>query len=211
MKFPLPRGMVRLIGTPLLNALARSWRFRTFGPERLERAVADHRPHVFLLWHEAIFPLLWWHRGQGIAIVVSLGREGQYIGDYASGLGYRILPGSSSRGGARALLGAVRVLEEGGPVAITPDGPRGPHRCLKPGVVQAAQRAGAWIVPLHAVASPAWRLGTWDRLAIPKPRARITVGYGEPFLVAGGTGGLAEGITRCREAMIGLEREMQQG
>lgn len=210
MRFPLPRAVVRLVGTPLVNALARSWRYRTVAPERWERVIADQRSYVFLLWHEAIFPLLWHHRNRGIAIVVSLGREGQYLGDYASGLGYRILPGSSSRGGARALLGAVRVLEEGGPVAITPDGPRGPHRCLKPGVVQAAQRAGAWIVPLHATAAAAWRLGTWDRLAIPRPGAEVMVGYGEPFLVDPGPTGLAEGITRCREAMIELEAEMRQ-
>lgn len=208
MRFPIPRSAVRLIGTPLVNALARSWRYRTVAPERRERVAADSRPYVFMLWHEAIFPLLWWHRGQGIAIVVSLGRDGQYLGDYASGLGYRILPGSSSRGGARALLGAVRVLEEGRPVAITPDGPRGPHRCLKPGVVQAAQRAGAWIVPLHARGEPAWRLGTWDRLAIPKPRAEVVVGYGEPFLIGPGREGLTTGIDRCREAMIALEAEM---
>ncbi len=209
MRFPLPRGLVRAVGTPLVNALARSWRYRTVGAERWAWVIEDPRPYIFLLWHEAIFPLLWWHRDRGIAIVVSLGREGQYLGDYASGLGYRILPGSSSRGGARALLGAVRVLEEGGPVAITPDGPRGPHRCLKPGVVQAAQRTGAWIVPLHATAAPAWRLGTWDRLAIPKPRAEVVVGYGEPFRVGEGREGLADGIGKCREAMIELEAEMR--
>lgn len=210
MRVPVPRAVVRWFGTPLVNAVARSWRYRTVASERWERVSTDRRPYIFLLWHEAIFPLLWWHRHRGIAIVVSLGRDGQYLGDYASGLGYRILPGSSSRGGARALLGAVRVLEEGGPVAITPDGPRGPHRCLKPGVVQAAQRAGAWIVPLHATAEPAWRLGTWDRLAIPKPRAEVVVGYGEPFLIERGAEALAQGIVRCREAMIRLEAEMRQ-
>ncbi len=203
--------MVRLLGTPIVTGLARSWRFQTLGEERWQRVACQREPYLFLLWHEAFYPLLWRHRNLGIAIVVSLGREGQYLGDYASRLGYRILPGSSSRGGARALLGAVRALGEGSPVAITPDGPKGPWRCLKPGVVQAAQRAGAWIVPLHAIATPAWRLGTWDRLVIPKPGARITVGYGEPFRVAPGPEALTEGISRGREAMLELETEMQAG
>jgi len=205
----LPRGVVRVVGTPIVTGLARSWRYRTVGEERWQRVKGSGEPYIFLLWHEAFYPLLWHHRNLGIAIVVSLGREGQYLGDYASRLGYRILPGSSSRGGARALLGAVRALDEGSPVAITPDGPRGPWRCVKPGVVQAAQRAGAWIVPLHAIAEPSWRLGTWDRLVIPKPRATIVVGYGEPFRVARGAESLPGAIDRAREAMQTLEVEME--
>ncbi len=208
MRIPIPRAVVRLLGTPIVSGLARSWRFRTVGEDRWRRVEADHRPYIFLLWHEAFYPLLWAHREKGIAIVVSLGRDGQYLGDYASGLGYRILPGSSSRGGARALLGAVRALGEGSPIAITPDGPKGPRRCVKPGVVQAAQRSDAWIVPLHASAERTWRLGTWDRLMIPKPRARVVVGYGEPFRLDRRREALAQGILTCSEAMAALELEM---
>jgi len=200
--------MVRLIAAPLLRSLSRSWRFRTVGEERWKAAVADPRPFVFVLWHESILPLLWWHRDQGIAVVVSQGREGKYVGDYASRLGYRLIPGSSSRGGPRALLGAVRMLEEGATVAITPDGPKGPRREMKPGAVQAAQRAGAQLVPLHAVARPAWRAGSWDRLTIPKPRAEVVVGYGEPFVVGAGDDAVLEGVDRCRVAMATLEEEI---
>jgi lysophospholipid acyltransferase (LPLAT)-like uncharacterized protein len=200
--------MVRVCATPLVNALCRSWRFQVHAEDRWKRAVADPKPYIFALWHETILPLLWHHQDLGIAIVVSQGREGRYIGDYASGLGYRLLSGSSSRGGPRALLGAVRSLEEGHPVAITPDGPKGPRREVKPGVIQAAQRAGALVVPLHAVARPVWRAGSWDRLVIPKPRAAVLVGYGEPFRIGKGAAAVTEGIERCAEAMAALEAEM---
>ena len=108
----------------------------------MARAVQARRPHVFLLWHEALLPLLWHHRNQAIMIVVSEAREGQYLADFAASLGYRPVRGSSTRGAARALLGAVRELQAGHSVAFTPDGPRGPRRELKPGVVAAAQRGG---------------------------------------------------------------------
>ena len=78
------------------------------------------RPHVFLLWHEALLPLLWQHRRQSIAIVVSEARDGQYLADFAASLGYRAVRGSSTRGAARALLGAVRELQAGYAVAFTP-------------------------------------------------------------------------------------------
>lgn len=211
MKLAVPRGVVRLIGTPMVNALARSWRFHTLGEARWHDILARRVPYIFLLWHEALVPLLWHHRHRQIAIIVSQGREGRYLSDYASGLGYRILAGSSSRGGPRALLGAVRALREGNPVAITPDGPRGPRRELKVGVLQAAQRGDAWIVPLHATASPRWRLKSWDRMVVPRPRARILVGYGEPFAVGTGPLAIASAEDTAIRAMRQLEAEMIGG
>jgi lysophospholipid acyltransferase (LPLAT)-like uncharacterized protein len=209
MRFPVPPTLVRWFATPVVKALSRSWRYTTHHADRWEPIVARGEPYIFLLWHEAIVPLLWFLRHRGIAIIVSQGREGRYIGDYASGLGYRILSGSSSRGGPRALLGAVRVLAEGGAVAITPDGPKGPRREVKPGVVQAARRSGAWVIPLHATADPAWRVGSWDRLAIPKPGARVAVGFGEPFRLEKAREGMEADVARCEAALAALEAEMR--
>ncbi len=201
-------GAVRWIAAPVLKLLASTWRIRLVHEDRWRALYQALQPHVFLLWHEALLPLLWQHRGQGIAIVVSEAREGRYLSDFAASLGYRSLLGSSTRGGARALLGAVRELQAGRPVAFTPDGPRGPRRELKPGVVAAAQRGGAPIVPLHAEADRAWRLHSWDRLMIPKPGARVWVNYGQPFEVAPGEVGFAEGVDR---AVAGLDAVSRSG
>lgn len=194
---------VRRVAAPAIRPLAATWRLRTVHEDRWRPLYEARRPHVFLLWHEVLLPLLWRHRHQGITIVVSEAREGQYLADLALSLGYRTVRGSSTRGAARALLGAVRELQEGRAVAFTPDGPRGPRRELKPGVVAAAQRGRAVIVPIHAEASRAWRLHSWDRFMIPKPAARVVVTYGRPFEVAEGAAGLSAGledaITRLEE------------
>ena len=154
MKLQVPPAAARILAGPALRALAASWRIRTIDEERWRPLYDARRPHVFLLWHEALLPLLWHHRRQSIAIVVSEARDGQYLADFAASLGYRAVRGSSTRGGARALLGAVRELEAGYAVAFTPDGPRGPRRELKPGVVAAAQRGRSIVVPLHARGGP---------------------------------------------------------
>ncbi len=180
-----------------MRLLAATWRLRTVHEERWRPLYEARRSHVFLLWHEALLPLLWQHRKQSIAIVVSEAREGQYLADFAVSLGYRTVRGSSTRNAARALLGAVRELRAGHSVAFTPDGPRGPRRELKPGVVAAAQRGAGVIVPIHAEANRAWRLSSWDRLMIPQPAARVTVSYGRPFEVGPGEEGLAEGLAEA--------------
>ncbi len=208
MRLPLSRGIVRSTVAPMVGALSRTWRFQLRHDERWCSLRAAGTPFVFLLWHEAFLPLLWLHRHQNVAIVVSEGKEGRYLSEYAVRLGYRPIPGSSTRSGARALLASVRALSEGTPVAFTPDGPLGPRREIKPGLVHAAQRAGAAILPLHAVASAAWRFNSWDRLMVPRPLSRVKVGYGESFRVGPGDVGLRAGVARCAAALAELEREM---
>jgi lysophospholipid acyltransferase (LPLAT)-like uncharacterized protein len=190
-------GAARLLAAPAVRLLASTWRVRTVHETRWRAIQEAGKAHVFLLWHEVLLPLLWQHRGQPVAIVVSEARDGQYLADLAVSLGYRTIRGSSTRGAARALLGAVRELQLGRAVAFTPDGPRGPRRQLKPGVVAAAQRGAGVIVPLHAEADRAWRLHSWDRMMIPQPAARVTITYGRPFEVGPGERGLEAGLAEA--------------
>lgn len=203
-----PAVTVRLLG-PVMSMLARTWRIETLHEERWRAVHAAGTPHVFLLWHDALLPLLWHHRGRGVTIVVSEARDGQYLAEYARRIGYREAKGSSTRGGVRALLGAVRALRDGGAAAFTPDGPRGPRREFKGGVLVAAARGGATVVPLHAGADRAWHLRSWDRFMVPKPFARVRIAYGVPFEVVGGAAGIeAARVQACSELATAV-REVQ--
>ncbi|HEX7024773.1 MAG TPA: lysophospholipid acyltransferase family protein [Gemmatimonadales bacterium] len=209
MRLSLPPRLLVTVGGPLVALLARSWRFETRGEERW-RALADAgRPHVFLLWHDALLPLIWKHRNRQVTIVVSEARDGQYLTEFARRIGYRAARGSSTRGGVRALVGAVKALREGGTVAFTPDGPRGPRRVFKGGVLLAAQRGGVPVVPLHAAADRAWRLRSWDRFLVPRPGARVRVAYGVPFMVEPGEEGLAAAQRRAESELATLVREVE--
>ncbi|MEO5904794.1 MAG: lysophospholipid acyltransferase family protein [Gemmatimonadaceae bacterium] len=140
-------------------------------------------PILFALWHGQMLPLLWYHRDQGVAVVVSEHSDGEIIARILEWMGYRLIRGSTSRGADRALLGIVRTLKDGKDVAITPDGPRGPARNFAPGAVVASNRAGAPIVPTVAHVDKAWTLSSWDGFVIPKPFAKITIAYGQPTVV----------------------------
>lgn len=182
MRIRLKPRTVRALGQPLVSALAATWRFEADASIIADEVRAGRQACVIVCWHEEILPLLWYHRGIGIGIVVSEARDGQYLADLARTLGYQLVRGSSTRGGARALLGAVRALEEGVSVTFTPDGPQGPRRHFAPGAAMAAHRAGVPIVPIRASVSRAWRLRSWDRFVLPKPAARIRIHYGSPIL-----------------------------
>lgn len=144
----------------------------------LHAARAENRRVIFTLWHGELLPLLWQHRGENVAIVISEHRDGEIVAQIAESLGYATVRGSSSKAGTRALIGLMREIDAGRDGAITPDGPRGPAHVLAPGVAIAAHRTGALIVPIRARTTRAWRLKSWDRFLIPKPFARVDVHYG---------------------------------
>lgn len=208
MKFRPSPATVAWLTPPVVAALARTWRYREEGSTAWRELLAAGQPFAAALWHETLLMPLWRHRHLGVAIVVSEARDGQYLADAASRLGFPAVRGSSTRGGGKALLSAVRWMQEGGRVAFTPDGPRGPRRELKPGVVAAAQQAGAPIVVVHAVPARAWRFRSWDRFVVPRPFTQIRIRYSDPIEVAPGPEGLAQGIKDTAGALARLSREL---
>ncbi|MFN8645997.1 MAG: DUF374 domain-containing protein [Gemmatimonadales bacterium] len=172
--------MLSRLAVPAARLLARSWRMEVVRPEHPAAVAASGRAFVLLCWHECLLPVMWQHRGQGIAAVISQARDGEHLARFAATLGYRLIRGSSSRGGRRALAGAIRALRGGTPVGFTPDGPRGPRRVAKPGAFTAAVRGAALVLPVHVAARPAWRARSWDRFQLPAPWARVRLAYGAP-------------------------------
>lgn len=200
------RWLAKTFGPTLMRWLAQTWRIEVVGPERWSEAVARRQPYVLLSWHESLLPVMWHHRKLGIAALISEARDGQYLASFARRLGYRTIQGSSTRGGVKALRGAIRALEEGVPIGLTPDGPRGPRRVVKPGVVAAAGRGGALIVPVHAESKPAWRAKSWDRFLVPPPFAKVRLAYGEPFTLERDPLGRKESLVRVTRELEAATR-----
>lgn len=171
------------LGLVTLGVLGRTWRVRYVNNELVRREHAAGRRVIHVLWHGQLFPLLWLLRDRPLAVVISEHTDGEIIARAAQALGYRPVRGSTSRGAARALLGAAREVDAGYDLAITPDGPRGPAKSVAPGAVIIAQRTGAPLMPVAVWASRAWRLNTWDGFLIPKPFARVHVAYGPPMVI----------------------------
>ena len=96
--------------------------------------------------------------------------------------GIQFLLGSGGEEGREAARELVARLRGGSSTAISPDGPHGPCRVLKKGVLHLARDSGVPILPLRLSASRAIRTG-WDRKAIPLPWSKITLAYGSPITV----------------------------
>lgn len=170
-------GFLRL----LIEMLARTWRYELVGSEHLSRVRRDRQPTVYALWHGQMLPVLFRHRNQGVALLVSEHEDGGVLAEVARRWGYRVLRGSSTRGQVKGLRSLMRHISGGGEVATTPDGPRGPAGVAKAGLWWAAGRTGAPVVVVGAGASSSWQLSSWDEFLIPRPFAKIRLAYGPPI------------------------------
>jgi lysophospholipid acyltransferase (LPLAT)-like uncharacterized protein len=172
------RWIVRA-GAAIIRLLAVTWRVREVNGDVYRNALANGQRVIYAFWHGELLALLWHHRREPIAVVISEHRDGEIIARICERFGYATVRGSSSRGASRALIGLVRAVASGLNGAVTPDGPRGPAHVFAPGAAIAAQRTGAPILPIRVRASRAWRMRSWDRFLIPKPFARVDIFYGE--------------------------------
>jgi lysophospholipid acyltransferase (LPLAT)-like uncharacterized protein len=189
------------VAAGLVRLLASTWRYRVWGREHIATARAAGRPIVYVLWHSRILPLLYHRRDEGVAVLISRHRDGGYLAELSERWGYRVVRGSSRRGGEVGLLGLVRELRGRAEVALTPDGPQGPAERVKPGALAAAQHASALVIAVGARASSAWWVSSWDRFCIPKPFAVVEVAYSAPFVVDPGKDGLRQGIAAAERAL----------
>lgn len=200
------------VGGFVIRMLARTWRIRAVGRESFDANRAAGKGAIFTFWHGQMLPLVAEHH-RPTTVLISDHRDGEIITQIVSSFGCRAVRGSSSKGAARALLQLSRTLNEGNDIAITPDGPRGPRHSFAPGAVVLSQRTGASIVLLASYAKRVWRLNTWDGFEIPKPFAKVTVAYGEPFVVsADGAREAATDVDAVAAALVKLvERAKEVG
>lgn len=182
----VPPALAAPLAAGTARTLAATWRWRRIdkdGEVRPVRPPLPLEPAVHALWHEHLLPLAMAHRGQGAVALVSEHRDGEILSRVLDGLDVEAARGSSTRGGEEGLREMVRAGRRGRPLAFTPDGPRGPARRCKPGVVRAAAATGLPVVPLSAAASRSRRLASWDRFLVPAPAAEVFVSRGDPLSV----------------------------
>jgi len=136
---------------------------------------------IYSFWHEGLLaPLATRPKAR---VLISQHTDGEVIAQICQHLGMGVIRGSTARGGCQALLSMIRDVDETTHLAITPDGPRGPRRELKPGVVMVASQSGLPVVPIGVGFVRAWRFGSWDRFALPLPGSTIVGVIGAPLVV----------------------------
>ena len=91
--------------------------------------------------------------------------------------------GSSGHDGRKAADELVGYLQSGYSTVLLPDGPNGPPKVLKRGILHIAHQTHVAIVPLRLAASRFLVIKTWDRKKIPMPFSKVRIRVGRPITV----------------------------
>lgn len=181
----LKAATIAAVVSPLLGALCATLTWKVAGAEHWDEVIGSGRQPILALWHGRILAGIDYFRDRGVVVMTSQNFDGEWISRILHRFGFATARGSTSRGGARALVQMRRHLAAGRPVAFTVDGPRGPARQAQAGVVWLAGATGHPILPYHIEADRFWTTRTWDHTQVPKPFSTVAIAIGRPLAVSG--------------------------
>ncbi len=138
------RRFLPFIGSLFIRALHATLRVRHVGVDN----IANVPQYIVAFWHAHLLMMLHSRYRRPISVLISQSRDGEIIARVFDYYDVESSRGSSTRGGTAALRDLLRAARDGKNIVFTPDGPKGPPRVAKEGVVVAAQATGLPIVPV---------------------------------------------------------------
>lgn len=205
--------LIRKTAKLLILSIIKTCKLTIRGYETIERLREQKIPIIYAYWHRHIFVTIYRFMNTGARPLISLSEDGEMVAQIATEFGMNPVRGSSTHGGAKAFIKLLTAIkEENAEVLITADGPKGPVREIKDGVIRLARKTGSVIVPI------AWHANrvkifekSWDRFKIPLPFGIITYAYGKPFMISKSELKNDEETwkSRLKEAIDVLEKEIE--
>lgn len=153
----------------IYETLCRSYNIRVYG------IFFTEKPTVFFFWHSKFFVLPYVFRDKPVRVLISPSRDGEIIDRFIRYFGLKSIRSSYRKEKFAGLRKMIEVLNEGGNVAITPDGPIGPPRRFKKGTISTINKLGVRCVFVGISYSNFWRLDTWDNFEIPMPYSSVSI------------------------------------
>ncbi len=175
----------------IVRSFTITYRYTIEGPkgESKPDEIYPKGAHLLCLWHEDILSVVSSHaQTRPYLAMASKSKDGDIASYVNSKFGFVPVRGSSrtptkDKGGREAMAEYIKRVGEGECGGISVDGPKGPRRVCKPGIVIIAQKTGAPIYPAIGRAKNPWEFNSWDRFKVPKFFSKIKVVIGHPIYV----------------------------
>ncbi|MDD3593150.1 MAG: lysophospholipid acyltransferase family protein [Candidatus Gastranaerophilales bacterium] len=140
---------------------------------------------IYATWHGTqigmgLFPKE--HR-KNINILISPSNDGEIIAQVCHLLGFSLIRGSFQREGEKAMREMIKALKAGENIAFFPDGPIGPAKKVKKGLIKLAKMSGCPIIPIMTHYTNTVSLNSWDNYNIPVGLSHGTLIMGEKIYV----------------------------
>ncbi len=176
--------LVGVLGSLLIKCLFRTLSIKEIPEDYSLNLEEQGKYAIYAFWHAHMLLPCYVGRNRNVKVLISQHRDGEYIAQTVQRLGYGVARGSTTRGGAKALLRMIKkIKEESISLAITPDGPKGPRFTAQSGAVLLGQKTQYPIIPVMIYLEKYWELPSWDRFCIPEPFSKARIFYGDPIII----------------------------
>lgn len=159
----------------------KTWRLEIIEHPETTRALNKGRVS-FAHWHGDEMVLVSIGKRYHCAAMTSTSKDGELMTGVLRCFGFGISRGSSTRGGARALVGMIKLIKEGFNATVAVDGPKGPIYKVKPGIWHLAKHSQEPVVPVGVSASSGHIFEkSWNKGLLPWPFAKVKIVFGPPL------------------------------
>ncbi|MGE5352017.1 MAG: lysophospholipid acyltransferase family protein [Acidobacteriota bacterium] len=184
----LGQDILRFLGNYFLfsgiSLLLKTLKISSRNRDHFDRLVKEDRNFVFAFWHGSMLIPWYINRDLKFSALVSRSKDGSLLEKILAKWKYRVIRGSSNDGGTQALKLLLQAATSGRPIAITPDGPKGPYHKLKAGAVVVAKKAGIPLILVGVGVKEKRILRSWDRFELPKFFTSINLVFSDPVFVS---------------------------
>lgn len=137
---------------------------------------------IYIFWHSKMLVGWYLFKDSKAASLVSKSKDGNVLTRLLEKWQYKVIRGSSSKGGKESLVELTDMLKTGYKVIVTPDGPRGPREKIKNGVLKLSYDTGKPIIPVKISYNKKFILTkSWDKFEIPYPFSKCEAQFGKKF------------------------------
>lgn len=153
------------------------------GEDILLKLVNSGKPVMVCVWHGRLLFPSWYIRLKytNLHAIASRHTDAEIMARILKRWGYGLIRGSTRKRGRAVVEKMAGIFKNGGIVAVTNDGPKGPARIAKAGSTSLAMKYNAQIITITGSASKYWQLKSWDRFMLPKPFGKIEIIVSSPL------------------------------
>ena len=152
------------------------------GEENLLRLIKSGKPVMLCVWHgRLLFPSWYIRLHTTLHIISSRHEDSEILAHILKYWGYGLIRGSTKKGGMRVIREMTEIFKNGGIIAVTNDGPKGPSRIAKSGSIGLAIKNNVKIITVTGSATKYWKMKSWDHFMLPKPFGKIQIVVSTPM------------------------------
>jgi lysophospholipid acyltransferase (LPLAT)-like uncharacterized protein len=181
------KKLLRLLGNlflvPVINVLCKTLKIHEINKDAIKKLETNKVNAVFAFWHGTMLVPWFLLRRYKPSTIISKSSDGDILTRILNNWDYKVKRGSSSKGGKAVLEDLIKEAEANQVIAITPDGPKGPEKVMKAGVVVLAKKTETPIVLIGVNYSKKIMLKSWDKFEIPFFFSKVVIIYSESIYI----------------------------